>query len=239
MSDLPPQRSGPPQGSAPSPFNALPPVVTALALAIFGVELLFMLARSGLIASTQGGEDWRIFALQRFAFSGEVFAWMAETGRWPLEHLQRFVTYPVVHFSFTQMIFVVVFVLALGKMVGEVIGQAAVALIFFASSIVGALAYALILADPRPLAGGFPGAYGLIGGYTFILWVGYGAVGQNQYRAFTLIGFLLGIQLIFGLLFGANAGWLADLVGFATGLALSPILVPGGFGRLVARLRRR
>ena len=229
MSDAPPA----------SPFNALPPVVTALAVAIFGVEVLFMLAKSGLIGGTRGGEDWRIFALQRFAFSGDLFRWMVETGRWPLEHVMRFVTYPFVHVAFTQMIFVVVFVLALGKLVGEVLGNVAVATIFFASSIVGALAYAALLNDPRPLVGGFPGAFGLIGGYTFILWVGYGAVGANQLRAFTLIGILMGIQLIFGLFFTVCNFWLAEVAGFLTGLALSPLLVPGGFGRLLARLRQR
>ena len=222
-----------------SPFHALPPVVTALAVAIFGVEVLFMLAKSGLIGGTRGGEDWRIFAIQRFAFSGELFEWMLETGRWPAEHLMRFVTYPFVHGSFTHMIFVVVFVLALGKLVGEVISQAAVAAIFLAATILGAGAYAVLLEDPRPLIGGFPGAFGLIGGYTFILWVGYGAVGANQFRAFSLIAVLLGIQLIFGLLFEVGSDWVAEVAGFLTGLALSPLLVPGGFGRLLARIRHR
>ncbi|MEM9250288.1 MAG: rhomboid family intramembrane serine protease [Pseudomonadota bacterium] len=222
-----------------SPFNALPPVVIALSAAIFGVELIFMLAKSGLLGATRGGEDWRIFALQRFAFSGEIFGWMVETGRWPLDQVIRFVTYPFVHMAFTQMIFVVVFILALGKMVGEVISQGAVLAIFFTSTIVGALVYALLLNDPRPLAGGFPGAYGLIGGYTFILWVGYGAVGANQFRAFTLIGFLLGIQLIFGLFFTVGNDWVAEVAGFVVGFAMSPLTVPGGLGRLLARLRQR
>jgi len=222
-----------------SPFNALPPVVVALALAIFGIELMFMLAKSGFLGTTRGGEDWRIMALQRFAFSGELFDWMRESGRWPLEHLARFVTYPFVHLGFTQMLFVVVFVLALGKLVGEVLSQVAVLVIFFASAIVGALAYAVLLDDPRPLAGGFPAAFGLIGGYTFILWVGYGAVGANQYRAFTLIGFLLGIQLVFGLFFTVGNDWVAEVAGFVTGFALSPLLVPGGFARLLARMRDR
>jgi membrane associated rhomboid family serine protease len=222
-----------------SPFHAMPQVVVALAAAIFGIEVLFMIAKSGLIGGTRGGEDWRIFALQRFAFSGELFDWMVETGRWPLQHVIRFVTYPFVHLGFTQMIFVVVFVLALGKLVGEVISEAAVLVTFFAASIVGALVYALLLNDPRPLAGGFPGAFGLIGGYTFILWVGYGAAGQNQLRAFTLIGFLLGIQLIFGLFFTVGNDWVAEVAGFVTGFALSPLLVPGGFARLLARLHAR
>lgn len=222
-----------------SPFNAMPQAVILLALAIFGVELMFMLSRSGIIGATQGGEDWRIFAFQRFAFSGEVLGWMIETGRWSPANLLRFVSYAFVHASFTQMVFVCVFVLALGKMVGEAFNGGAVLLIFFASTIVGALAYGLLLNDPTPLVGGFPGAYGLIGGYTMILWVGYGAVGANQYRAFSLIGMLLGIQLVFGLLFGSSNYWVAEVAGFATGFAASMLIAPGSMTRMMRKIRER
>lgn len=221
------------------PFNPLPAAVVALALAIFGVEMVFQLSKAGFLGGTQGGEDWRIFALQRYAFSGEILGWMRETGRWPLEHLVRFAAYAFVHYSFLQMVFVVVFVLALGKMVGEVFSDLAVLLVFFAATLVGALAYGTILSDPRPLVGGFPGAFGLIGAYTFILWVGYGAVGENQLRAFTLIAFLVGIQFFFALFFTVGNDWLAELAGFATGFAVAFLLVPGSLGRLLERLRRR
>jgi hypothetical protein len=87
--------------------------------------------------------------------------------------------------------------------------------------------------------GGYPGVYGLIGAYTFILWVSYGVAGENQYRAFTLIGFLMGIQLIFGFMFGTTNDWVAELSGFLVGFAISPMLVPGGFRRLLNRLRQR
>lgn len=222
-----------------SPFHALPVTVVVLTLAMFAVEVVFMLAQAGMLGSSPGGEDWRILALQRFAFSGEVWGWMAETGRWPADQVARIVTYPFVHFSFSHMALVCVFVLALGKMAGETFSAAAVPVIFFGASIAGALAYAWLLNDPRPLAGGYPGAFGLIGSYTFILWVGYRAVGSNQFRAFTLIGLLLGIQLLFGLFFDTANDWVAEIVGFIVGFLISPLLVPGGFARVVARLRER
>ncbi len=222
-----------------SPFNALPATVTVLALALFGVEAVFVLAKSGLIGGTRGGEDWRILAIRQYAFSGELWGWMAETGRWSAAHLSRLLTYPFVHGSFTHMAFVAVFVLALGKMVGETFRPVAVLVVFFAASLAGALAYAWLLDDPRPLFGGFPGAYGLIGAFTFILWVGYGAVGANQYRAFSLIGVLLGIQLVFGLLFDTGNDWVAEVAGFLAGFAISPLLAPGSAAKLIARLRDR
>ena len=90
-----------------------------------------------------------------------------------------------------------------------------------------------------PLIGGYPAVYGLIGSYTFMLWVRLTGTGSNQYQAFTLIGFLLGIQLIFALLFGSNNDWIADIFGFLTGFALSFLLVPGAISRIRDRMRDR
>ncbi len=85
----------------------------------------------------------------------------------------------------------------------------------------GALVYALLLDTPQPLIGGFPAVYGLIGAFTFLLWVRLALNGGPQARAFTLIGFLMGIQLVFGLLFGGGKDWIADLAGFVAGFGLS------------------
>lgn len=222
-----------------SPFNSIPPVVVALVAALFGVELMFSLAKSGLIGATRGGADWRIFAIQDYAFSSEIFRWMLETSRWPPEHLRRFVTYLFVHGNFTHMVMVCVFILALGKMVGETFRQWSVLVIFFGSGIAGALAYGFLVDTGQPLFGGYPGAYGLIGAFTFILWVGYGRAGQNQLQAFRLIGFLMGIQLLFGLVFGANKDWVAELAGFFTGFVLSGVVQPGGWATLIRTMRQR
>lgn len=223
--------------SAP-PINPLPPVVWFLALPVIAVEVMFTLGARGLIGGP-GAVGWRLGALEDYGFSGVVFDWMLATGRFPPEQLIRFVTYTFLHASFTHALFVVVFILALGKMVGEIFRGWAVLLVYFVSGAVGALAYGALLDDPALLIGGYPAVYGLIGAFTFLLWVNLAAVGANQYRAFTLIGFLLGIQLLFRLLFGGSNDWVADIVGFATGFTLSFVVSPGGWGRVVARLRRR
>jgi membrane associated rhomboid family serine protease len=221
-----------------SPFNALPPVVVALALPIVAVELLLGAGARGLIGGP-AAVGWRLHALRDYAFFGPVLEAMIETGRWPLSEVSRFVTYPFVHYGFTHMLMVIVFLLALGKMVGEVFSPVAVLIIFFVSAIVGALAFTFLTADPTPLAGGYPAVYGLIGAYTFILWVRLGAQGAPQMRAFSLIGLLLAVQLIFGLLFGAGQQWVAEVAGFCTGFALSFVVSPGGWQRARARMRAR
>lgn len=221
-----------------SPLNPLPPPVAALALVILGIELTLSAAARGLIGGPTG-LGWRSAALERYAFFGEVLDWMVERGSWPLEHVARFVTYPFVHFGFTHALFVVVFLLALGKMAAEAFGTMAFFAIFFGSAIVGALVFGLVLDDPVPLAGGFPAVYGLIGAYTWLLWTSLGRVGAPQYRAFSLIGVLLGIQLLFGVLFGATNEWVAEVTGFITGFVLCFAVGPGGWRRAIETLRRR
>jgi len=228
-----PNRIGP-QG----PVNPLPATVIALAVVIAGVEMLFGLADRGLIGGP-GGIGLRSEAVRDYAFFGDALNWMFENGRAPPELLARFVTYPLLHLSFTHALFVCVFVLAMGKMVGEAMGNAAVLIVFFGASIGGALIYGLFLNDTFPLVGGYPGVYGLIGGYTFLMWVQARLLQQNQINAFRLIGILLAIQLAFGLLLGSRNDWLADIGGFVVGFGLCFLLVPGGWARVREGLRRR
>lgn len=218
--------------------NPLPAAVVLLALAMVAAEIVFQIGMLG-IAGGPAAVGWRVEAIERFAFSGEIMRWMWETGRWPPEHLMRLVTYPFVHGSFTQTAIGTVMFLAMGKMVGDVFGNLAVVVVFFVSSIAGALVFTLLATGPIYLIGAFPPIYGLIGAFTWILWRNLSMVGANQARAFTLIGFLMGIQLLFGLLFGSNSDWLADLGGFAAGFLLSFVLAPGGWDRLQRRLRQQ
>lgn len=220
-----------------SPVNPLPPAVVALVLVIMGVEAVFSLGMRGIIGGPEA-LGWRLEAFQSYAFSSDIFWWMAETGQWPAEHLIRFVSYAFVHGAFTQALFVCVFVLAMGKMVGEVMGDLAMVIIFVLSAIGGALGYAVLLRPEVPLFGGFPAVYGLIGAFTYILWRQLSLVGAQQSRAFSLIAFLMGAQLLFGLLFGGQKDWVADLCGFATGFGLSFFLAPGGWASIRRNIRR-
>lgn len=213
-------------------------MVIALALTIFVIELVFLVGERGIAGGPQA-IGWRVETIRTFAFSPAVLDFLIERDLWFSPEVRRFVTYPFIHFGFTHMLFVIVFLLALGKLVGEVLGSAAVLVTFFASAVFGALVYAGLLNDPRPLVGGFPAVYGLIGAYTFILWASYGQAGESQWRAFTLIGFLLFFQLVFGVLFGSSNDWVAEVAGFLMGFALAPLAARGGIRRLMDRLRQR
>ena len=224
--------------STEMPVNPLPPVVIALFVAIMLIEAVLSLASQGLIGGAQG-VGWRINAVQDYAFSPAVWEQVVERGDWSFDVIKRFVTYPFIHANFTHAVFGAALLLALGKFVGDVFHPLSVLAVFVVSSIVGAVVFGITVQVNLPLIGVYPAVYGMIGAFTYLMWLRLGQMGQNQYRAFQLIGFLMGIQLLFGLLFGGDKGWIADVAGFVTGLLLSPLVAPGGAAAFLRRLRKR
>jgi len=221
------------------PLNPLPPIVWMLALPLIAIEVVLNLGERGLVGGPQA-IGWRLQAMERFAAFPELLRDMVETHRYPLEGLLRLISYPLIHGTFTQALFAVVILLALGKMVGEIFRWWAVLAVVFGAAIAGALAYTFLVPGVRaPLIGAYPAVYGLIGAFTFLIWVRLAGTGTNRYRAFSLIGLLLLMQLLFGVVFGGNWEWVADLAGFTAGFLLSFVVSPGGFRRVVQMIRQR
>jgi membrane associated rhomboid family serine protease len=222
-----------------APLNPLPAIVWILVLPLVAMELVLSLADRGIVGGPMA-VGWRLQAVERFGFFPDLLRYMVDTGSYPLDGLMRLVSYPLVHVSFTHALFAVVMLLALGKMVGEVYRWWAVLVVVLGSAAVGAVAYTYLVPGVRAqLIGGYPAVYGLIGAFTFLIWVRLAGTGTNRLRAFSLIGMLRGVHLLFGVLFGASWEWVADLAGFAAGFLLSFIVTPGGFGRVVAMIRQR
>lgn len=220
------------------PLNPLPPVVWALALPMIAMEAVVTLGSTGLV----GGPDaigWRLQALERFVFSPDVMRAMLGQHQYPLQHMLRLVSYPFVHASTTHALFVIVILLALGKMVGEAFRWWAVLVIFLGATVAGAVVYTALPIVHVPLYGGYPPVYGLIGGFTWLLWRRAIATGGDRFRAFGMIGFLIGVQLLFTLFGGASWEIAADVTGFVTGFLLSFVVSPGGLSAVTGWLRQR
>ena len=222
-----------------SPFNALPPVVVGLALAIAAVELMFLAAEEGLVGGREG-IGWRTAAIGEWAVSGAVWDWMVRNATFPPEALARFVTYPFLHGGFGHAAFTLVFVLAFGNVVARVFVGWRVLALFLAGSLAGALAVVLLF-DRGLLFGAYPGAYGLIGAFTFL--ARKGLTGVPPDRAFLLLAFVMAIQPVFALVGGGGWSWLPDWVaegvGAAAGYGVAAALFPGGLSGLRDRARRR
>ena len=226
------------EGYDAPPLNPIPGVVWLILLPIVAMELVVSAGTLGL-AGGATGVGWRQEALQRFALSPEMLDQMIGTGRWTWDYLMRFISYGFVHGSFTHALLATVFILAMGKFVAEIFSPWSVLAVFFIPLALGGVAYSLIPGVKMALFGAYPGAYGLIGAFTFIIWARLGAENANRARAFTLIAFLLGIQLLFGVLFGGSPDWVADLVGFSAGFGLSFLVGPGGPAHLLRAIRQR
>jgi membrane associated rhomboid family serine protease len=221
-----------------SPFNELPAIVVALAVVIGGIEVMFQLATAGLLGG-QSGAGWRINALTQWGLNGEALDWMLARRQFPLDLLAQFLTYPLLHQGFIHALMACVFVLALGNVTAPVLpGWRQVAL-FFVPSLVAGVVFAILF--DGLLFGGFTGAFGLIGAYTYLSRRGLTRIPPES--AFLLIGFLLAIQPIFGLASGTLTGWIpdwtAEAVGAATGYALARLLFPGSLQELRDRMRHR
>lgn len=220
------------------PVNSIPGAVVAFAAAIMGIEIVFQLGAAGLIGGPQA-VGWRIAAVEDFGFSPAVWDRVAVAGDFSFAMVKRFVTYGLLHGSFTHAIFATVLLLALGKFVGEGMGQAAVVTVFIVATVGGAVLFGLIAPGNQPLIGAYPGVYGLIGAYTYVLWLRIGRAGGPRIAAFRMIGFLMAAQLLFGVIFGAQSTWIADVAGFVCGGVATVLVAPGGWGAFLSRLRAR
>ena len=223
-----------------SPFNALPPEVVALAVVIAGIELIFQAGAAGLVGGREAS-GWRVTAIRDWAVFDPLFAWMLQTGQILPREVARLVTYPLIHGAFGHAAFVTVFVLAMGNATAPVYRGWRLMAIFWGGALAGAVAYVVLFSTDRPLFGGYPGAYALIGAFTLLTRKGLTRARPDQ--AFLLIGFLLALGPIFGVVSGQGLGWVpdwaADIAGFGAGYGLSVLLFPGGWGRIRDRARRR
>jgi membrane associated rhomboid family serine protease len=223
---------------AEAPLNPIPGIVWLLALPLIALELWLSLTEVTVLGGP-AADGLRQRLLLGLAFIPDMLraAWLE--GYVPPEVWRRTLSYPLIHGSFTHMMFAMVILLALGKFVGEAFRWWAVLVIVVSATFAGAVAAAMVPFVKYAIFGGYPPVYGLIGAFTFVLWQRARATGQSQARAFSMIGFLLGVQVVYGLAFGGGTEWVADLAGFATGFAVSVAVNPSGWAALVAGLRGR
>jgi membrane associated rhomboid family serine protease len=224
-----------------APINKLPPMVVILFLCFAGTEAVLQMAENGFLGGP-AGDGWRLGLARTYGFSDAVFNWMITNKTYPMEHVMRVLTYPIVHRDFMHTLFIGVFILALGKFTSETLGQWVMLIVFVISSMFGAITYGLMLNEPGVLIGGYPGVFGLIGAFTWVQFVNLTVQNENRLQAFRLIALFMGIQLLWKLLFGTSNEWVAELAAFFVGFILSVLIGPGGLYRIkevLARLRVR
>ena len=214
------------QTPLPSMFNPLPPIVFALFVILAGIE--FWLTIGPFTLDELDAFVWRAEMVEHYAMHSNVTLWMIENNKYPSGHLARFVTFSFVNESILNTAIACALLLALGKIVGSVFSAIALLVFFVVSAAVGAFIFSLAVPDGGWLIGSFTGIYGLIGAYTFIMWITLRLNSYPQGSAFNLIALLMGIQLVLSVMFNDTHSWIADLTSFVTGFFLSSLFFPGG-----------
>ncbi|MEM7440876.1 MAG: rhomboid family intramembrane serine protease [Pseudomonadota bacterium] len=228
-----------PNADAP-PFNPLPPLVIAIAVVMGAIEAAFQLGEAGLIGGPNAAA-WRQEIAYRFGFFNAVAHQMYGLQSFPPDQVMRFVTYPFFHRDVTEALFSVVFVLAIGKWVGERTHWVNLLVTFVASSALTALVASLVFSVDYLLLGAWAPICGWIGAMTWLLVLHARAVGEPPRQAFGLVAALGVFQLVFWALFGAT-GLFEWAVGFVSGFAIFAFLQPTlyqGVGYWLDRARNR
>lgn len=221
-----------------SPFNPVPPAILAVVAVIAVIELAFQAGAHGLAGGAEA-VGWRLEALQRFAFFDALWDYQVRSGDWRVDGLWRLVTYSFLHASLTHALFAGVLLLALGNFVSRLFHPAAMLLVIAGASAFGAVAYGTLNDTEVPLYGAYPAVYGLLGMYTWSLFVQAEEMGRSKLTAFRLVAVLVGIQVIFIAIGGRWDSLTAEIAGFVAGFALATPAAPGGLKRLRHRLQGR
>ena len=216
-------------------FNSVPSIVFALFAIPVGVEC--WLTVGPFITGDLDPFTWRVEMVEQYAINSNLTLWMLENNKYPSQYLVRFVSFSFVHGSMLNTAVACALLLAMGKIVGSVFSAMALLALFVVSAAVGAFIYSLAVLEGGWLFGSFTGIYGLVGAYTFIMWVTLRINNSPQGSAFHLIALLMVVQLIFSIIFKENDSWIADLMSFATGFLLSFLFFPGGLSNLIKLLR--
>jgi membrane associated rhomboid family serine protease len=177
--------------------------------------------------------------MERFGFFDAVFEQWWLTGRAGPDTVWRFVTYGFVHWGLLHALISVVLVLAMGKFASQVFRPWAIWAVFLAALAVGGLTHGLASANGTPLLGAYPGAYGLIGLFTWMRWIVARMRGENQLAAFSVILLLVALQSTVSLMDGNWHGFWPRLAGFATGFGMAWLVVPGGLAALRRKMQGR
>jgi membrane associated rhomboid family serine protease len=218
--------------------NPLPWTVWVLVLPMILIEAVLSIGEAGLLGQATGA-GWRSQAIRAFSVWPPYWVQQWDWGVYPLDLVRRFFTYSFVHADPSHLLFAAVIVMATGKFVGDAMRPSVLIVLFFGAAAGGGLIYAAFSGNSELLIGAYPGAYGLIGGLSHVLWQRSSGPLRDRLQSFRLIGALLVLQILFSLIFGGGTGWKSEVPAFVIGFLLTIGLDRIGLLKTLRRLRQR
>ncbi|MFZ8878865.1 MAG: rhomboid family intramembrane serine protease [Paracoccaceae bacterium] len=218
-------------------LNEMPSVVMALFMLAVAIEGFIVLGEQGVLGNGYS-LGMRYGLINQYGLFPAALNTQIETGVFSWFELKRYISFTFIHGSSVGTAISCALLLAMGKFVGSVFSNVAMLIVFIGSAIGGAIIYSFLVPNGPVLFGMFTGVYGLLGAHAFLRWVAFRAAGQPSLPAFSLIGFLIGIQVVFAFSFGNNWVWTAELSGAIIGFLICFVVAPGGFQRILKVIRR-
>lgn len=212
-------------------FSPIPKVILALACILGGLELAFTAGELQWF-DIAGAENWRRNAIAGFGFWDQVFALQLETGTLFTREFIRLFSYPLIHLNYGSTIVTVVVLLCIGKFVESYFAPAAAIMIFFVSSLAGAVIYGLAQEAEMPLVGGYTGVFGLGGAYCAMLGIVLGWSHDGARRLAILPFLALGIEIAMRVVLGGPNHWIAHAAATVAGFGIAATITPQGWKRI-------
>lgn len=215
--------------------NALPWSVTVFVIPMILVEIYIQ----GAEASLWGSFSARFDMIRMIGFMPDAFETAYSSARWVPEVYMRMLTFIFIQPNFLSAIFGVVMLLAIGKFVGETLGNAACLVLILAGAVSGTLLHTYVLGSSAPLIGVFTVVYCLLGAFTWVLYLRANGDFRLRLRAFRLVTILFIINIVFMLINGLNQFWITEFASMFLGFGIAIAMGSSGLRNLLQRIRRR
>lgn len=200
--------------------------------AILGSLILANLAVEAVLAGADlrfwGRAWWRFAAFDLAGFRRTLL--LGEPQAYAGQTVAMFVSHAFLHAGAGHLLGNMAALLALGPTVLRRVGPRAFLIVYFASAIAGAVAFALLADTTYPMVGASGAIFGLAGAEA----LSFPRQGRNGSRLTFVVIELVALNLILWLLTGGLVAWQAHLGGFLAGAAL--VRISGqGRGRFPGR----
>lgn len=201
-------------------LSRTPPVLLVLIVVCAGVELVLSLADFGVL----GPARLRALAYDYGGFwPGLLDNWRPNFATQPYV---MFVTYAFLHGGLAHLVVNMITLWSLGKVVIGRVGVKGFALLYLGALIGGAVGYALLASDVRPMVGASGALFGLIGGALAWLYVDRYTYNEGLLPVFQAVVMLIVLNLVLWWAMDGQLAWQTHLGGFVAGWIAAMLIDP-------------
>ncbi len=197
--------------------DRVPGALWLLVGAMAAVELVLSAADRGILPG-----DLRWWALLHGAFWRQLLEGVPPV--YPGQGTVMFLSHAFLHGGFFHLVMNGVVLLALGKLVAQQAGSAAMLLLFAVSAIGGGIGFALLGQGEAPMVGASGAVFGFLALWQYWEAQARRARGLTLQPVFATVAALAAANVALAVLLEGALAWQAHLGGFVAGLVLGPVM---------------